>query len=130
MGSIPLFQDTAVNLRKKFPTYTSVKTSRCSRLLYYHGENFMMSKYFGSLEDCCFLLFITVSFSQGKTEIWGDCFSHLAILISKATVFNNLFRTFFHFWKNFIFLKKKKYIYVKLIKPYILIYPIKPYILI
>lgn len=56
---------------------------------------------------------MTVYFSQGKTEIWGDHFSHLAILISEATVFKNLFNSFFHFWKLPFLGKKKVCIYVK-----------------
>lgn len=77
------------------------------QVIYYHGTSYTMCKYFGSLEDFCFLIFMTISFSQGLTEIWRDYFSHLAILISEATVFMNLFKSFFHFWKLLLGKKKK-----------------------
>lgn len=82
------------------------------QVIYYHGASYMMCKYFGSLEDFFFLIFMTISFSQGITEIWGDHFSHLAILLSEATVSMNLFKSFFHFWKLLLLGKK---MYVKLI---------------
>lgn len=76
------------------------------QVIYYHRASYMMCKYFGSLEDFCFLIFMTISFSQGITEIWRDHFSHLAILISEATDFMNLFESFFHFWKLLLLGKK------------------------